>query len=155
VPVDRQAQRVLHLDDAGSGEARRRTGHRARVRRDAVDVVGREPRVRDGRERGLDRQVHVGAEEAPADLRLRHAGDDRAPFDPLGLVDATGRTCEHDVSVGHPRALGRSFDLGERRVVRLEDRERDFLGHLAEVHADRHADRNGLRRDVHEVRREP
>jgi hypothetical protein len=40
VPVDREPERVLHLDDAGTSEAAGGAPIAPGIRRDAVDVVG-------------------------------------------------------------------------------------------------------------------
>ena len=73
VPIEVQAQRVVHLGDADTGEAGRRV-HRAGIRRDAVDVVAGEPRVVDRLEARIEREVERIAMQAPAHLGL---ADDR------------------------------------------------------------------------------
>ena len=109
----------------GPGEARRRRAHGARVRRDAVDVVGREASVGDRAQRRLGGQVHVGAEEPPADLRLPDAGQDGAALEPLlRRTRRGGRDSTSAVSVCFGGASGvvRSVAGGARGGVGLEDR---------------------------------
>ena len=83
VPAHRESERVLHLGDAGAGEAGGRRAHGTGVGSDAVDVVGVQSGIRDGAQRRLDGQVHVGAEEPPPDRRLPDAGEDGATLEPL------------------------------------------------------------------------
>src|SRR4029453_19602594 len=94
------------------GEARRRRAHEARVRRDAVDLGGREAGVGDGAQRGLDGQVHVGAEEAAADCRLPDAGEDGAPLEAFLGRHATRGAQQH---LGGVRALLRRVGGGTER----------------------------------------
>ena len=53
---------------------------------EAVDVVAGEPGVLDGGEARLDREVERVAVDAPADLRLADAGDDRLALADLGAA---------------------------------------------------------------------
>ena len=82
-PVEVQAQRVVHVGEARAREARRARADAARIGREAVDVLAREPRVRDRREAGVERQLERIAVQAPADVALPDPGDRRAPLQDL------------------------------------------------------------------------
>ena len=73
-PAELEAQRVLHVDDAGAGEPGR-DGHRAGVRRDAVDVLGGEAGVLDRGEARVERELERVAVQAATDVGLARAGD--------------------------------------------------------------------------------
>ena len=77
-----QAQRVVHVRDARAREARRGR-HHARIGREPVDVLAREPGVFDRREAGVERQLERIAIQAPADVALPDSGDRRAPLENL------------------------------------------------------------------------
>jgi hypothetical protein len=80
VPVERQAERVLHGRGARPREAPGVAHDTAGVRGQAVDVGEGEPGVGDRGERRFDREVELAAAEPPPDRRLPDARDDRPPF---------------------------------------------------------------------------
>src|SRR5262249_34663162 len=84
VPATVEAQCIDHVVRARAGEAGRAgTRHRAGIRRQAVDVGSRQPRVRDRGEARVERELQRIAAEATPDVGLPRARDARAPFDDL------------------------------------------------------------------------
>ena len=76
VPVELEAECVLHLGCAGPGEAAH-AEPRSRVGGQPVDVVPGQTGVGDGPEAGIQSEVEVSAPEPPADFGLPDAGDGR------------------------------------------------------------------------------
>ena len=82
VPVELEAQRVVHFGDARAGEAGR-AAHRTGIGGEPVDVARREAGVRDRGEAGVERELERIAPEAAPDLGLPDPGDRGAPFEDL------------------------------------------------------------------------
>ena len=79
-PAELEAERVLHVDHARAGEPGRHA-HRARVGRDAVDVLGGEAGVLDRGEARVERELERVAVEAAADVGLAGAAMMTRAFD--------------------------------------------------------------------------
>ena len=92
VPVERQAERVLHLGRGRAAEPRRPGAH-AGVGREPVDVVAGQAGVGNGGQCGVHREIQVGASQTTADVGLSDARNDGAPLQ--GLLR---RTRAHDAS---------------------------------------------------------
>jgi hypothetical protein len=99
VPVQLEAESVLHLRRARASKAPAADPH-ARIRGKAVDVVTREPRVGDGSETGLHREIDLRPPETAAHGGLTDTRDDGAAFQPVVFVPSVPSV----PSV--PRALG-------------------------------------------------
>src|SRR4030095_13579287 len=79
VPVELEAQRIVHVGGAGTREAGS-AAHPAGIGREAVDVARREAGVRDRREARIERELERIAPEAAPDLRLADPGERGAAF---------------------------------------------------------------------------
>src|SRR6266404_2094494 len=147
VPAELEAEGVLHVGRARSREARRGGAHRSRVAGEAVDVPGSQARVGDRGQRRLAGEVQIGAKEAPPDLRLPDAGEDRAPLEVLVGPGVDG---------GRDRVRDARRRGGAARLaIRLEERERDLVAHIAERHPHWHADLDRVGCAADEVGRQP
>src|SRR5207245_5253212 len=97
-------------------------------------------------QRRLAGEIQVRAEETPPDLRLPDAGEDGTPLEVLvGPGVDGGRDGARGV-----RRRRRAARLG----IRLEERERDLVAHVAERHPHRHADLDRVGRAAYDVGRE-
>jgi hypothetical protein len=82
-PVEVQAQRVVHVRQSRTREARCPGPDAARIGREAVDVLARETRVCDRSQARVERQLERIAVQAPSDVALPDPGDRRAPLQDL------------------------------------------------------------------------
>ena len=130
VPAHLEPQSILHLRRARAAEADAGSPTRARVRRDAVDVVGGEAGIGDRLQGRVDREVESAAAQTAADVGLPDPRDDRpllelrhdertspqlaagsdllGPDRPQDVVDLAHRTNLRPEST-HAAAIGRRF----------------------------------------------
>ncbi len=91
VPVELEAQRVVHVGCAWTGEAAGPSHHCAGVSGEAVDVVHRQAGVGDGAVRRVEGEVEVGAVELAPDGGLADARDDRAVLEVRHVMASRAR----------------------------------------------------------------
>ena len=115
-PVQVEPERLLELDHADTGEARRHA-HVPGVGGDAVDVVDRQAGVLEGCEGGVDRQVEGISVDPAADLALPDPADDR-----LRLRSARHDPSVSDLKAGPRRPTGTSWQRPQPRLARSAGR---------------------------------